>query len=159
MSAGRPTDYTQEQADQICELIMQGKSLKTACKEMKIEERKVFRWLANPAFDEFRQQYARAREVQAEILADQIVDIADDSSNDTIEHEKFGKLLNKEWVERSKIRIDARKWTAVKLLPKKYGDKQQVDATVTGEFTITMNLDGADKIQSSTGDGLPEADS
>lgn len=158
MSAGRPSDYNQEIVDKICNLIAEGNSLRSICeREGMPDKATVCRWLQKHA--EFRDQYACAREVQAEILIDQIVDIADDSSNDTIEHEKFGKMLNKEWVERSKIRIDARKWTAVKLLPKKYGDKQQIDATVVGEYTITMNLDGADKIQPATGDGLPEADS
>lgn len=91
----------------------------------------VFKWLSQqPAFAE---QYARAREAQADTLFDEIQDIADDGSNDFItkknadgtEYEAF----NAEHVQRSKLRVDARKWMAGKLRPKVYGDKIEHDHT------------------------------
>ena len=88
----------------------------------------VFRWLAEKK--EFYDQYARAREVQAEILADEIVEIADDSTNDFMEVQR-GKgvvtVCDQENINRSRLRVDSRKWVASKLLPKKYGDKQTVE--------------------------------
>lgn len=74
--------------------------------------------------------YMRARDMQADYLADQIIEIADDSSNDTIKFIKDGQqqeIENKEWVNRSKLRVEARKWIASKLKPKKYGDRLEVD--------------------------------
>ncbi|GAB2528279.1 hypothetical protein GCM10027189_03980 [Rufibacter soli] len=84
-------------------------------------------WLASPSHKDFLEQYTRAREVQAELLADEIVDIADDNSRDAVS--------NSGAIERSKIKIDARKWVASKLLPKKYGNQQQVN--IDGGVNIT----------------------
>jgi hypothetical protein len=76
---------------------------------------------------DFREQYARARDAQADTLADEIIDIADDGSNDWMERElesgKTIEVVNAEHISRSKLRVDARKWVAAKLKPKKYGDK------------------------------------
>nr|WP_312809334.1 hypothetical protein [Agrobacterium cavarae] len=86
----------------------------------------VFKWLRDN--EAFSQQYARAREVQADALFDDILDIADDGRNDWIEKrnadgENIGWMENGEALKRSQLRIEARKWMAGKLRPKKYGDK------------------------------------
>jgi hypothetical protein len=84
----------------------------------------VFRWLAQN--EGFRDQYARAREAQADALFDEMLDIADDGSNDWMERKREDgsteEVLNHEHIQRSKLRIDARKWMAGKLRPKVYGD-------------------------------------
>lgn len=119
MPAGRPSEYTPEMADRICELLAEGKSLRSICliDEMPAQST-VCRWLANR--EEFRKQYAYAREVQADTLADEILDIADDGANDYMgEDEKY----NGDAVQRSRLRVDARKWLAGKLKPKVYGEK------------------------------------
>lgn len=90
----------------------------------------VFKWLnEQPAFSE---QYARARETQADTIFDEILDIADDGHNDWMLR-NFGEearyVENGEAIRRSVLRIDARKWMAGKLRPKKYGDKLDVNAT------------------------------
>jgi hypothetical protein len=78
----------------------------------------VYRWLMEN--EEFREQYACARELQADTLFDECQDIADDGSNDYMgDDDKY----NGDAVQRSKLRIDTRKWMAGKLRPKKYGDK------------------------------------
>ena len=73
--------------------------------------------------------YARAKEDQLQLLEDEILDIADDGTNDWMEIElKNGHtktVLDKEAVQRSNLRIEARKWLMAKLKPKKYGDKVQ----------------------------------
>ena len=97
----------------------------------------VLRWLRDK--EEFRAQYARARQNQAEVFAEEILDIADDGRNDWEEREgRGGKYiaLNREAIERSKLRVDARKWVMSKLLPKKYGDK--LDVAHTGDLKISV---------------------
>lgn len=128
----RPSKYTEELADKICKAIAESsKGLVKLCKDNSDfpNPDTVYEWLK--VKEGFSDKYARAREDQADFLADEIIEIADDSSNDTITTEKFGDIENKEWVNRSKLRVDARKWKASKLAPKKYGDK--VDVTTGGE--------------------------
>lgn len=92
----------------------------------------VNRWLRENT--EFRDQYARAREEQAEHLLDEILLIADDATNDFMTITKGDvsyEVENKEWTSRSKLRVDTRKWAMSKLAPKKYGDR--LDLTSGGE--------------------------
>jgi hypothetical protein len=109
----------------ICEELAEGKSLRTICKQEGMPSVGVVcRWLSeNRAFAE---QYARAREAQADAIFDEILDIADDSSNDWIATES-GDKFNAEAAARSRIRIDARKWMAGKMRPKVYGEKLDLE--------------------------------
>ena len=61
------------------------------------------------------------------------MEIADDSTNDWVET-KFGPQLNREAIERTRLRIDARKWMMARILPKKYGDK--LDLNHSGEVAV-----------------------
>lgn len=130
MPAGRPSDYTEELADAICERIADGESLRAICaKEDMPNKSTVFRWLA--AHNEFATKYAHARDVQADILVDEMTDIADDGSNDWMERrnddgENIGWRENGEALRRSALRISTRQWIAEKLKPKKYGTKVAV---------------------------------
>jgi hypothetical protein len=125
MGRGRPTKYTQAISEQVCTLLMEGFSLRSICKRDDMPSRgTVFSWLARN--EEFASSYARAREVQAEIMADEIVDISDDATNDYMEREtKNGKvvLVAHDHINRSKLRVESRKWVAERLLPKKYGTR------------------------------------
>lgn len=119
---GRPSDFTQDIADAICEGLIEGRSLRSICLADDMPSAStVCRWLG--ANEEFREQYAQARDAQADTLADEIVDIADDKSFDTVTDENGNERPNTEWITRSRLRVDARKWVAAKLKPKKYGDK------------------------------------
>jgi hypothetical protein len=129
---GRPSDFTQEKADVICERISDGESLRSICSEEGMPSQPtVFRWLA--ANDTFRKQYTHARDVQADALFDEILEIADDGRNDWMvshgDEDSTGWKENGEAIRRSQMRIDARKWMAGKLKPKKYGDKLELEAT------------------------------
>lgn len=124
--AGKTT-FTQEMADIICERIADGESLRAICADAAMPSTStVCKWLAaEPTFSE---QYARARELQADALFDEILDIADDGKNDWMERqnadgENIGWRENGEALRRSQLRVDARKWMAGKLQAKKYGDK------------------------------------
>lgn len=125
---GRPTDYNQEIADLICEKLSDGISLREICQADDMPARAtVFRWLG--LHKEFSDQYARAKEEQAEALADEIVAIADDKTGDTVVTDDGREIANSEFIARSRLRVDARKWVASKLKPKKYGDKVQTEVS------------------------------
>ncbi|MFE1815619.1 terminase small subunit-like protein [Metapseudomonas otitidis] len=122
----RPSKYTQKIADQICERLADGESLKRICSGDEMPNKAtVFRWL--DAHKSFRDMYVRAREAQADSLADEIIDIADDGVNDTIIDDNGSVRINYDVVARSKLRVDARKWVAAKLKPRVYGDKPEQD--------------------------------
>lgn len=128
---GRPSKYSEELADLICERIANGESLKAICDADDMPSTvSVFKWLN--ANDDFLNKYARAREAQADALFDDILSIADDGRNDWMElkdaeDENRGWRENGEAIRRSQLRIDARKWMAGKLKPKKYGEKLELE--------------------------------
>ena len=112
-------------ADRICAELADGVSLRSVCREDWAPDKvTVQRWLRER--ESFRTQYARAKEESADSLAEEILDIADDGTNDWVERQTRNGTyvaLNDEAVQRSRLRVDARKWIAAKLKPKKYGDK------------------------------------
>ena len=104
---GRPSTYSEAVANDICERIALGNSLRSICMGDDMPHMStVFKWLGQqPTFAE---NYTRAREAQADAIVDDILDIADDKSLDPNDR---------------RIRIDTRKWLAGKMRPKKYSDK------------------------------------
>jgi hypothetical protein len=137
---GRPSDYTQELADRICAQLADGDSLRTVCKAEDMPcKTTVFMWLRTKP--EFLNQYTRAKEESADALTDEMLDIADDGSNDWMERNKGddkGWIENGEAMQRSRLRVDTRKWIASKLKPKKYGDK--VDMALSGSVEVRRLL-------------------
>jgi len=136
---GRPSEFTQEIADKICAQLADGDSLRTVCLGEEMPDKTtVFRWLRT--YEGFRTQYARAKEESADALADEMLDIADDGSNDWMEthqRDNVGWQENGEAMQRSRLRVDTRKWIASKLKPKKYGDKLDLNAEVNAAITVT----------------------
>lgn len=124
---GRPSSYTQDLADLICEGLASGMSMRTVCKgEDMPAMQTVFRWLR--IHPEFCEQYTRAKAEAADALVEEMIDICDDGTNDWMEvHDKDGASagykINGEHVQRSRLRVETRKWIAAKLKPKKYGEK------------------------------------
>jgi hypothetical protein len=130
MPAGRPSDYTPQLASRICERLSGGESLRAICGEEAMPDKAtVLRWL--PKHEEFRDQYARARELQAEHWAEEILEIADDGAKDSYQDSDGNERVDHEVVARSRLRVDSRKWLMSKLAPKKYGDK--VTTTIAGD--------------------------
>ena len=111
---GRPSAYTPEIGNEICERIANGESLQAICRDPRMPRRQmVLRYLdADP---DFRAQYIRAREAQADLLAEQVIEIADKATAKT--------------ALAARLRFDARRWYAGKVAPKKYGEK------ITSEHT------------------------
>ena len=125
---GRPTKYSKELAEKICsEISTTSRGLVNICEDSGMPSTvTVYSWLNND--DDFLNMYTHAREEQADLLADQIIEIADDSSGDEQINPDTGAVsLNSEFAARSRLRVDARKWKASKLAPKKYGDRIQHD--------------------------------
>ena len=122
MPGGRPTDYGDEVVDLICSRLAVGESLNRICKDADMPAMStVFGWLSK--YPEFLEKYTRAREAQAETHADRIIEIADDADIDA--HHK-------------RIMVDARKWVASKLKPKRYGDKLDLDHSGNVGLTVTV---------------------
>jgi hypothetical protein len=114
----------------ICERIAHGEGLRGILRDDGMPSRPTFfRWLDDDTAigTERRNQYAHARERQADYFSEEIVDIADDGTNDWMERQaRTGgtvKVFDYEHATRSKLRVDARKWVMSKLAPKKYGDR------------------------------------
>ena len=131
MSAAEQKRYTDEIAGEICQRIAEGESLRSICaRDDMPAQSTVFRWLADDERASFRERYARAREAQADTIFDEILDIADDARNDWMLRrgdDDAGWQANGEHIQRSRLRIDARRWMAGKLRPKVYGDKPAGD--------------------------------
>lgn len=124
---GRPSKYTPKLADEICERLSGGQTLTSICLDSHMPERQTVLGWKRDDVDGFSLRYARAREEQRELWSDELIDISDDGRNDWMERE-IGKdktivVLNKEAVERSKLRSDNRKWLLTKLDRGTYGDK------------------------------------
>lgn len=133
--------YTEEIGRQICELIAEGKASRDICALVGIANSTLFKWLADiPAFSE---QYARAREAQANLYFEEIIDIADELEVDAkYKGEEVTLDVSASSVARNRLRVDARKWIASKLAPKKYGDKLELsgdpDRPVITNVTVTF---------------------
>ena len=121
MPGGRPSTYTEKLTGKICTRLAEGESLRSICKDATLPAMStVMLWLQE--HEKFSEQYAHARDLQAETHADEIIYIAD----------------NEEDINRAKIKIDARKWTASKLKPKKYGHFQQVEHIGDSALHVTL---------------------
>lgn len=126
---GRPSTYTLDLADSICERLASGESMRSVSRDDSMPVMStMFKWIRE--HEEFSNQYAKAKEESADALTEDMMDIADDGSNDWMElndPDNPGYRANGEAIQRSKLRVDVRKWAASKLKPKKYGDKQQIE--------------------------------
>lgn len=125
---GRPSTYSQEVADQICQRIAEGEPLRQICREDVMPPwRTVYHWIEdNP---EFSARIARAREVGFDAIAEECLEIADESAFDAIEGEDGALRSNSEVIQRSKLRVETRLKLLAKWSPKRYGDKVQQEVS------------------------------
>lgn len=141
MATGRPSIYSAKLVNKICKRIAAGESLLQICRDDDMPAHStVHEWLLDDSKKVFSDKYARARELQAEYLFDEMIDIADNGSNDWEEREvgsgRMVRLPDHEHINRSRLRVDTRKFYISKVLPKKFGDK--VDVTSGGEKVATV---------------------
>ena len=132
---GRPTKFTKALALKICQRIALGESLRNVCRDEKMPVTSTVMLWALEDRGGFSEQYAKAREMQAENMFDEILDIADDGENDFYTRKAQSgeeyEVPDHEHINRSRLRVDTRKWYLSKVLPKKFGDK--LDLTSLGD--------------------------
>ena len=129
-----------EVAKRVIEGLSEGKSLRAICREDGMPTEAYIRKVALNDI-EFGSQYTRARDIGLDAMADEILDIADDGSNDWIERndpENKGYAYNGEAGARSRLRVDTRKWYLSKLAPKRYADRQIVESKADVNLNATV---------------------
>lgn len=115
------TKYTPELAAEICERLAEGETLRSVCRDKHMpDERRVRAWVIEDR-EGFAPHYTRARDAGLDCMADQLIDIANDSSSD--DYDKTTGKINQESYQRSRLRVDTMKWYLSKLAPKRYGDR------------------------------------
>jgi hypothetical protein len=142
---GRPSTYSNELSDEILSRIACGESMRsiTRCENMPCMAT-VFKWLREK--DEFSQQYIKAKLESADAWADDIVDIADNQAKEiliiqgavVLDHdEKPVYVATNTSINHARLRIDARRWAASKLKPKKYGEASIIEHTNESDGDVT----------------------
>jgi len=132
---GRPSVRTPEMEAELFSLMAEGKSLRTICKNDNMPSAgTILRWVGEDP--DFQKQYEAAMEQRAEALFEEMFEIADETNLDTIATEN-GDKPNAEWISRSRLRVDVRKWALSKMVPKKYGDKIQHTGDGGGPVQVT----------------------
>ena len=130
---------TPEQQTLICERIASGMSMRAICEMNDVPARStVHEALAIDA--KFADQYRRAREIQADLYAAEIIEIADDGTRDMRIDDEGNEVVDHDHIARSRLRVDARKWAASKLAPKKYGDKVELSGDAANPIALTGSL-------------------
>ena len=131
---GAPSKYSHELAAEICGRLAAGESLNKITKDEHMPNMvTVYRWMME--HEDFRNNYARAREDQAETMADEMAVIVDE-----LPPLDANGRTDSGWVQWQRNRIDARKWIAAKLKPKKYGDKVDVNHGVGVAITVSTGI-------------------
>ncbi len=133
--------FNQDIADKVLEKLSEGLSLRKSCEAVgSVTPRTILDW--TEAEPDFGTQYTRTRARAYEMLADEIVQIADDGANDTYETEN-GNAVNQDVIARSRLRVDTRKWMLSKMLPKVYGEK--TETTHKGSIGVTVAASPTDE--------------
>ena len=115
---GRPTSYNAEITEKIIDLVIDGQPIRFICSQVDMPSvATMMRWLSD--YPEFAKQYAQAKEMYAHCIFDEIQHIAD--------------TCDPNEVQKAKLMIEARKYIASRLAPKKYGEASLIDAPTEEE--------------------------
>lgn len=137
----RPTKYNIKLGTKICERIAKGESVRKIVKDPKMPSSSmIFRWLLDEDKEMFREQYEQARNIQAELMFEELLDIAD-TDKDT---------------NKARLRVDTRKWYLSKVLPKKFGER--LTAVTEDQKGNTMPITGM-QIKMENGDRVQDKES
>ena len=143
MPAGRPSEFNQSIANTICDLIISGKSLRYVSRQENMPDLvTIYKWLRD--FPQFLKQYDKAKEEQIDTLADEMIDISDDISSDTVVNENGKDVVNNTAVNRSRLMVDTRKWIAERMKPKKYGVRQEIEHSGKIDSDVKLDISGMD---------------
>jgi len=130
-SPGRPSKYTPALAAAICARLAAGESLRAICRGKGMPSEATIRVWARDDVEGFYAQYARARDIGLDVLADETLAIADTPMEGVrIEKSKDGiKEVREDMLGHRRLQVDTRKWYLSKLAPKRYGDKTSMELT------------------------------
>ena len=121
-----PEDKKKDIFDSICQRIIEGEAVRNILKDKDMPSMKTFwDWLDKD--EDLVKQYARAKELYAERMFEDIILISDGTGDDILVDEDGKEQVNWNVIQRDKLRSDNRKWVLSKLNPKKYGDRLQLD--------------------------------
>lgn len=124
----KKADYSEAVAERIIELVSEGMSLVDAAQQKGIPSRTtIYKWL--DANEDFANRYARASEIRAHRLADDVISISDEEADP----------------QRTRNRMEARKWAASKMYPKVYGDKTTIAGT--GDKDDAIHIDSTSALE------------
>jgi hypothetical protein len=132
---GRPRIYNPEIADTICERLKEGQALIAICRDEAMPASSTVRSWVDLNIDGFSAKYAKARDFGLDQMAEEIMEIADDDSNDLIET-PTGTVVNGAAVARARLKVDTRKWILSKLAPKRYSDRLATDLKHIGNVDL-----------------------
>jgi hypothetical protein len=119
--------YRQSLGARVCDGLATGEALEAICQRPGMPPLpEVLAWLADPRRADFQAAVAKAREARADALVGEILSIADDPTG-------------AEQVQRSKLRVDTRRWLAAKLAPAKYGDASSLEISGPAGGPITVD--------------------
>lgn len=133
--------YTIELADEICERIANGEPLRVICREPHMPSWvTVYTW--RKTYPQFSERFALARELGADAIAEEALEIADNTQigERTEESDQGFKTVREDMLGHRKLQIDTRLKLLAKWFPKKYGDK--IDVTTGNE---SLNLTAEDR--------------
>jgi hypothetical protein len=145
--------YTPEIAETILERLADGEGLNAICRSEGMPSRGAVRKWIDTDHEGFGARYMRAHAQGIALLADDLIEISDDSSQDVVELPDGRKATDHEVVARARLRVDSRKWLLSKLIPKVYGDK--VDVNHSGEMAFRTLPD--ERVESRIADLLGKA--
>lgn len=125
--------YSEAIADEICRRLRDGELLKSICRTKGLPSKATVLTWANDTSHPFSDRYARAREIGYAHLAEEILEISDNSEGDFIERPgkdgEMTKVVDHEAIARARLRVNSRKWMLSKMLPRVYGDRLVTELT------------------------------
>lgn len=141
-ATGRPSTFDQAKADAIIERVAGHESLRAICLDVGVPLTTFLQWVSDR--EALSAQYTRAKQMQAELLASEILEISDDGRNDTYVDPQSGEeRTDHDVIARSKLRVDTRKWILSKMLPKVYGERVQAEVHHTGLSDVLASIAGS----------------
>ena len=133
---GRPSTYNREVCIRLCqEISTTTRSLKLICEQNSTfpKPTTIYRWLSE--YEEFREMYAKAKDDQVQLMADQLLEISDTPQlGEIVTVAGTGKKRKRErktadMIEHRRLQVETRKWLLSKLRPRQYGERIEVDST------------------------------
>ncbi|MGW8787131.1 terminase small subunit-like protein [Heyndrickxia sporothermodurans] len=141
---GRPTSFDEATKEEIIRRIENGETLSAVCRSKHLPERwSVYRYARTD--ESFSAALACARVAWADVMADELLVIADDSQNDWQTRTFAGRtelVPNREVVDRSKVKIDVRRYLMSCFNKHRYSeDARKINPADTGDVTAEIKKD------------------